>query len=232
MNPHYTYLLIDVLTVLFPFLLSFDKKVAFYKQWKNLWVGLLGTGALFIAWDVWFTAMGVWSFNDTYITGIKLAGLPIEEWAFFLVVPYSCVFIYECLLCYFPFRQKKDWGWNVILWLGIAVLAVGFMNSYRAYTFSAFSLCGFAMILLYVMRNRFPTFNAAAFVVCYIISLLPFLIVNGFLTALPVVMYDDAENLGIRIYTIPFEDCFYGMLLMLGNVWGMEWMRGRRAKTA
>jgi len=93
-------------------------------------------------------------------------------------------------------------------------------------------LCGFAMILLYVLRQRFPTFNAAAFVVCYIISLLPFLIVNGFLTALPVVMYDDAENLGIRIYTIPFEDTVYGMLLMLGNVWGMEWMRGRRAKTA
>ena len=232
MNPHYTYLLIDVLTVLFPFLLSFDKKVAFYKQWKNLWVGLLLTGAVFIAWDVWFTAMGVWSFNDAYITGIKLAGLPIEEWAFFLVVPYSCNFIYECLLCYFPFKQKKDRGWNVMLWLGIIILAVGFMNSYRAYTFSAFSLCGFAMILLYVLRNRFPTFNAAAFVVCYIISLLPFLIVNGFLTALPVVMYDDAENLGIRIYTIPFEDTVYGMLLMLGNVWGMEWMRGRRPKTA
>lgn len=232
MNPHYTYLLIDVLTALFPFLLSFDKKVAFYKQWKNLWVGLLLTGAVFIAWDVWFAAMGIWSFSDKYITGIMIAGLPIEEWAFFLVVPYSCVFIYECLLCYFPFRQKKDWGWNVMLWLGIITLAVGFMNSYRAYTFSAFSLCGFAMILLYVLRNRFPTFNAAAFVVCYIISLVPFLIVNGLLTSLPVVMYDDAENLSIRIYTIPFEDTVYGMLLMLGNVWGMEWMRGRRTKTA
>ncbi len=232
MNPHYTYLLIDVLTVLFPFILSFDKKVAFYKQWKNLWVGLLLTGAFFIAWDVWFTAMSVWHFNDAYIIGAKLAGLPLEEWAFFLVVPYSCVFIYECLLCYLPFRQKKDWGWNVLLITGIAVLIAGFMNSYRAYTFSAFSLCGFALILLYILRGRFPMFHAGAFVVCYLISLLPFLIVNGFLTALPVVIYNDTENLGIRIYTIPFEDCFYGMLLMLGNVWGMEWMRGRRAKTA
>src|ERR1700761_1345965 len=106
MSTHYTYLLIDLLTLLFPLLLSFDKKVAFYKTWKYLWRGVLLTGIFFIVWDVLFTRLGVWSFNDAYILGIRIGGLPIEEWLFFIVVPYACAFIYSCLLAYLPIGKK------------------------------------------------------------------------------------------------------------------------------
>lgn len=82
--------------------------------------------------------------------------------------------------------------------------------------------------MVYLLRRKIPAFRADAFLIMYLVSLLPFLVVNGFLTAMPVVIYNDAENLGWRIYTIPFEDCFYGMLLMLGNVAIMEWLRGRQ----
>jgi lycopene cyclase domain-containing protein len=58
--------------------------------------------------------------------------------------------------------------------------------------------------------------------VAYLIILIPFLIVNGLLTAIPVVLYNDNENLGIRLYTIPIEDIFYGMLLVMMNVVGYE----------
>ena len=67
-------------------------------------------------------------------------------------------------------------------------------------------------------KNYFKKFDTVSFLFSFAIMLIPFLIVNGFLTAIPVVLYNTAENLGIRIYSIPFEDIFYGMLLILMNI--------------
>ena len=90
----YQYLLINFLTILFPLLLSFDKKVAFYKSWKYIWPGMAVTGLFFLAWDVLFTVKGVWRFNDHYIIGIKFFELPLEEVLFFLTVPFAaCLFM-------------------------------------------------------------------------------------------------------------------------------------------
>jgi lycopene cyclase domain-containing protein len=225
MDKQYTYLLIDAAIIFFPLVLSFDKKVAYYKLWKHIWLPMLATGLFFIIWDILFTQHGVWFFNGEYIIGCKIAGLPIEEWLFFLVVPYACVFIYECLLCYFPFRQKPDKGWKILVPLSIILIATGCAFYDKAYTFYTFVFCGLTIFFCYRLRNRIKTFRADFFLIGFCISIIPFFIVNGILTSLPVVIYNDAENLGIRMYTIPFEDTFYGMLLMLGNIVGMEWGR-------
>ena len=94
---HYTYFLILTVALAGPLALSFDKRVAFYKKWKQLFTAMLFPAFLYIIWDIYFTANGVWSFNENYVCGIKLFNLPIEEVLFFFVVPYCCVFIYECI---------------------------------------------------------------------------------------------------------------------------------------
>jgi lycopene cyclase domain-containing protein len=52
--------------------------------------------------------------------------------------------------------------------------------------------------------------------------LIPFFIVNGVLTGSfilnEVVWYDNTENLGIRMFTIPIEDSIYAFSLILANL--------------
>lgn len=218
MNNHFTYFIILGASLGGPLLLSFDKKVAFYKSYKYLFPAMLLPALLYILWDFYFTAKGVWSFNPEYITGIKIYNLPIEEVLFFFVVPYCCVFIYQCIKTYFPNLKNKSGGNVILITIGLALWVVGIIFHAKHYTSWTFILNALFIAAIYSQKDHIKLFDATTFLISYCIMLIPFLIVNGFLTALPVVQYNDAENLGIRIYSIPFEDIFYGMLLIMMTI--------------
>jgi lycopene cyclase domain-containing protein len=226
LNAHYTYFLIHAAALAGPFMLSFDKKVEFYKKWKYLFPAMIVPALFFLIWDEWFTRQAVWSFNEDYITGLKLLSLPVEEVLFFITVPYCCVFIYECIRCYFPNLKNKVAGNYLLMLIAALLLIAGLMNLSKDYTAYTFLLNAFFITALFLFRKWFQGFDATSFLVAYIICLVPFFLVNGLLTALPVVLYNDAENMGIRMFSflpwpmhnIPFEDTFYGMLLILMNV--------------
>lgn len=218
MNSHYTYFFILAGALTGPLLLSFDTKVAFYKKWKYLFPAMIIPAVMYLSWDIFFTSKGVWGFNEKYITGLKLYTLPVEEVLFFFIVPYSCVFIYACIRSYFPGFNNKRTGDTVLKILAFGLGAVGIIFYKRYYTSWTFLLNAFFIALIYLRRNYFKHFDATSFLVSWLLIQIPFLVVNGFLTAIPVVLYNNSENLGIRIYTIPFEDVFYGMLLVLMNI--------------
>lgn len=218
MDSRYTYFLILAASLAGPLLLSFDKKVAFYKNWKYLLPAMLLPASLYIVWDIYFTSKGVWWFSEIYITGIRLFNLPIEEVLFFFVVPYCCVFIYACIKAYFPGLKNKPAADVILMLLGLALWLTGIICYQKYYTGWTFMFNGVFIAMIYFFRNFFKSFDATAFLISYAIMLIPFLIVNGFLTAIPVVLYNNAENLGWRIYSIPVEDIFYGMLLILMTI--------------
>ena len=218
MNSQYTYFIILAASLAGPLALSFDKKVAFYKNWKYLFPAMIIPALLYVTWDMYFTSKAVWFFNEDYITGIKLFNLPVEEVLFFFIVPYCCVFIYACIRSYFPNLTNKKIADQFLKVLVILLLVTGIIYFDKYYTGWTFILTGIFILIIYLFRNFFKSFDAASFLVSFAICLVPFLIVNGFLTSIPVVQYNNVENLGIRIYTIPFEDIFYGMLLILMNI--------------
>ncbi len=222
---NWTYLLINGSALLFPFLLSFDKKVAFYKHWPALFPAIVLMGAFFIVWDVYFTHIGVWGFNEEY-TNLYLLGLPLGEWLFFVVIPYCCIFVYECLVAYFPGepfqRQLKYIDWALML----LFFGVGLSQIDRFYTGSTWLLSGILLALHVFGVLQSPW--RGRFYQAYLVGLIPFLLVNGVLTGAftqrPVVIYTDAENLssvlGQRILSIPFDDvAYYFLMLLMSMTW-------------
>jgi lycopene cyclase domain-containing protein len=71
--------------------------------------------------------------------------------------------------------------------------------------------------MIFLSLQIFKFKKLKTFTLSFILSTIPFLIFNGLLTAIPVVIYNRSENLGVRLFTIPLEDVFYGMLLILIN---------------
>ena len=90
-----------------PFALSFDKKVAFFKEWRFVIIATLIVAVPFLIWDELFTQWGVWGFNPKYLLKIYLGHLPLEEVLFFIVIPYNFIFILKVIQAYFPNRNQK-----------------------------------------------------------------------------------------------------------------------------
>lgn len=224
----YYYLFINLITISVPLIRGFEPRIQFFSRWRGLLLGVAGAGIPFIVWDILFTKNGIWGFNDKYLTGITLINLPIEEWLFFITVPMACIFIYEVLILFI----KRDYVGKIsypITYLLIALLLVaGLVFIDLAYTSLTFLLT--AMYLLFIVTVVKPDY-LGRFYLGYLVSLLPFIVVNGILTGSfisePIVWYNDAENLSTRLFTIPIEDAFYMLLLLIMNTSIYEWWKIR-----
>ncbi len=219
------YLYLNIFTISLPLLLSFDKKVAFYKSWKHLLPAIVIMAVVFIGKDVIFAASGIWGFNDQYLIGIRFLGLPLEEWLFFITVPYACVFIYACMVAYLRSDPLKEFHRPFFLGLSLLLFIVGIAYYNRLYTSIIFIAT--ALLILYNLYQKQPWLSM--FLLSYFVSMIPFFLVNGILTGSfienQVVWYNSEHNLGIRLFTIPVEDTIYNLMMLMMTVQLMEWFR-------
>lgn len=226
MNQEYTYLFINIFTIIIPFLFSFHPKIQFYKKWKFFFPGLIAVATFFIIWDIIFTNKGIWYFNQNMVTGIKIANLPLEEVLFFITIPYACVFTYEVLS---GFWKNKDF--TIFGRIATVVVLVFLLYGIMVYPDRLYTIVTFSILILFLLLIKLfvksDYINIALF--AYTILLIPFFLVNGYLTGMfteePVVLYNNSENMGIRMITIPVEDTFYGLLLFLMNISLFEYFK-------
>jgi lycopene cyclase domain-containing protein len=86
-----------ILSLFFPFILSFWPGLKFWKHIRALGLTIFIILVLFGSWDIFATSRGHWYFNPQGIFGLKLINLPVEEWLFFVIIPFCCIFTWEAL---------------------------------------------------------------------------------------------------------------------------------------
>jgi lycopene cyclase domain-containing protein len=211
----FTYLLLNAFTISIPLLRSFEHKINFVSKWKYFIPANLITAIFFLVWDYFKTKYGVWQFNEDYIIGLKFFGLPIEEYLFFLTVPYACTFIYEAVLLFLKKRILPNAIKPAVAAISLISFAASPFFFEKAYTFSVLFIGGIIFLLAAWMLS---TEWLEKFLLSYAISIIPMFFVNGMLTSLPVVIYNNSQNLGIRVGSIPVEDFLYSAILLVMNI--------------
>ena len=180
----------------------------------------------FIVWDAFFTEWGFWGFNPEYIAEVYWFGLPIEEWFFFICIPYACIFMQLALI-----ELSKKWiiKQKTANYITYSLFPLFFLvlifNTDKMYTL--FDMSYAILVLAHVFywnRALLRTFYLP-----FLAMLVPFAIVNGVLTGTgiegEIVWYNDLQNLGLRFFTIPVEDFVYAFSMILSALYLFDFFK-------
>jgi lycopene cyclase domain-containing protein len=210
-----SYLLINIFVIVIPLCFSFERKVRFYRKLPSVIASIIVVGILYIVWDIIATARGDWAFNAEYVLPLRIFGLPIEEILFFITVPYACLFTYEVIRSRINERVYHLPDLMMII-LPVPFLIVALTNTGQPYTQTVFLfIAAFFILSSWLYPNLL---KSRSYLIYILITFVPFIIVNGILTSVPIVMYGPDAFSGIRIFTIPLEDFFYSLSMLSFHV--------------
>ncbi|BCJ39253.1 lycopene cyclase [Actinocatenispora thailandica] len=91
------YLAVLALCVAVTVPLEFVLGARVYRRPRVLLATLAPVVVLFGGWDLFGAYRGDWWYGIRQTLGVRLLGLPVEEWLFFLVVPLCAVLTFEAL---------------------------------------------------------------------------------------------------------------------------------------
>jgi lycopene cyclase domain-containing protein len=100
---HLTYLAVLAFIAAGSLWLEYAVRTKVLRRPLRLFASVLPVWVLFVAWDRYAVGAGHWTFDDEFITGIRVGAVPLEELLFFVVVPVAAVLTFEAV------RAVKGW---------------------------------------------------------------------------------------------------------------------------
>lgn len=207
----YEYLIFNIFILSGPLLLFFWKRKDIFKpRIRPLLISIFLAATIFAIWDQ-LVVNYFWSFNPDYITGLFLADLPIEEVLFFITVPFACLFLWVN----YNKRVNHDEARKLPLILILLAFLLGalLLSKRLVYSGSVSLIFSLVMMLDVFLKTKLFTKKSFLFFIFFITNALTF-IFNLYLTARPVVVYNELVKTNINILTIPIEDFVFGMALI------------------
>lgn len=100
----YAYLFVLAFVVVGSGWLELVLRTRVYARWRRLLLSVLPAVVVFMVWDAYAIAQGHWWFDADRTTGVTVvAGIPLEELLFFVVIPVAAILTLEAV------RSVRRW---------------------------------------------------------------------------------------------------------------------------
>lgn len=223
---HAEYLLFNVFVFLAPIIGYFlvGRRMRF-PHLKPLLMTLLLAGGVFIGWDMLVVGKW-WNFSEMYTLGVRISGLPSEEWLFFFSVGFGMLTLWVNI-------PDKNHRFVMPLWrLALVVLAI--LGGYALMLGMEYT--GVTLVLMAIaggwLHRSGLVFRQRFWILVGLMVVLTTLF-NTYLTARPVVTYSSEHKSSLLVGTIPIEDYGFGLLYLFLLVYVYEkFEQGTRTETS
>jgi lycopene cyclase domain-containing protein len=207
----FEYLIFNIVIILGPILVYlFGTNKMVKPNSRSMIYAILIGAAFFVIWDE-LVIDYFWSFNREYIIGFLIGKIPIEEMLFFISVPFACLLLWVNYKNYISNKIIKNFVPSLIalsFFLSCTFLIYG-----KVYSGTVFFVFFGVVIIDILLKTNLFTKKSFIIFIFGITNLLTF-IFNLYLTARPVVLYNELIKTNINLITIPMEDFIYGMALI------------------
>lgn len=188
-----------------------DVRLTLQQWWAASWFVILA----YLIWDIAVTDWW-WNFSSELTLPLKLLGLPLNEYLFFLIVSYGCLQLWKCGTFFLKHLKKKLASRKLFVVCSCLFFVVAVVSGTHGLWYST------TVSLLVTISALYAQSDTAlrSYLFFYILGLVFMLttIFNTMLTAPPVVSYSPEIKTNIRLGTIPIEDYLYIVPFFLTTV--------------